>query len=303
MPRRPPIGQGVKKHSEELISLEDNAVNRFAQLRAYLNVGLVSEAELKLQSFREKYPNESSLVLMEAQVAKRQGQLQRAMELISRGLENNQQNPAAWRLRGEISLLMGDEEQAILDFRKSRELQDDPVTTLALAKAYLWIGRNEEAIAELIRAKEQPQAPLEAVTLLESTYRKLGRNDALQQLYTDALAESPDSVFWLNRAGSFALDQGRYDQAEELFEKASRLRQQTLAGQGAATGPDAEYSAALDGHLRSLLLAPAIPPPRAAPGSPRDWTVSFRRAASTSKPRMPLWPSSGWPRPRRNWGT
>lgn len=252
--------QGVKKYSDELISLEDSAVNRFAQLRAYLNVGLVSEAELKLQSLKEKYPNESNLVLLEAQVAKRQGQLPRAMELIGRGLESNQQNPAAWRLRGEISLLMGDEEQAILDFRKSRELLDDPATTLALAKAYLWMGRNDDAIAELLRAREHPQAPLEVVTLLESTYRKLGRNDALEQLYTQALAESPDSVFWLNRAGAFAIDQKHYDQAEEFFEKAARLRQQVLAGQKAAgAGPDGEYSAALDGFLRALLLAAGDP--------------------------------------------
>jgi tetratricopeptide (TPR) repeat protein len=252
--------QGVKKYSEELISLEDNAGNRFAQLRAYLNVGLVSEAELKLQSLKEKYPKESNLSLLEAQVAKRQGQLRRAMDLIARGLESNQQNPAAWRLRGEIFLLMGDEEQAILDFRKSRELQDDPATTLALAKAYLWIGRNDDAVAELLRAKEQPQAPLEVVTLLEATYRKLGRNDALEQLYTQALAESPDSVFWLNRAGAFAIDRKRYGQAEQLFEKAARLRRQTLAGQKAAgAGPDGEYSAALDGYLRALLLGAGDP--------------------------------------------
>lgn len=248
---------GVQKYSEELIALEDNAVNRLAQLRAYLNAGLVTEAERKLQSFKEKYPNEANIVVLEAQVAKRQGQLQRAMDLINRGLESNQQNAAAWRLRGEISLLMGDEDRAILDFQKSRTMEDDPATTIALAKAYLWAGRDDEAITELQRAAGQPQAPLEATTLLEATYRKLGRADALKQLYAGALAESPDSVFWLNRAGSFALDQGRYDQAEELFVKAAQLRQQVSAGQDAAL--DGEYSAALDGYFRAMILSAGDP--------------------------------------------
>jgi tetratricopeptide (TPR) repeat protein len=252
--------QGVRKHSEELISLEDNAVNRLAQLRAYLNAGLLGEVEQKLQSFKEKYPNESDAVLLEAQVAKRQGQLKRALDLVNRGLETNQQNAAAWRLRGEIFLLMGDEDQAVLDFRKSGTIEGNPVTMIGLAKAYLWAGRNEEAIAELRRAAREPQAPLEAATLLEATYRKLGRKDALTQLYADILAESPDSVFWLNRAGAFALDQGQYNRAEELFGKASELRRQRSAGQGTAgLALDAEYSAALDGYFRSLILGAGEP--------------------------------------------
>ena len=240
---------GVKKHSDELISLEDNALNRLAQLRAYLNVGLVSEAEPRLQSLKERFPEEPRTVLLEAQVAKRQGQLSRAMDLVNRSLENDPQNAAIWRLRGEVSLLLGDGDQAVLDFRKSRTLQDDPVTTIALAKAHLWAGRHDEALAELQRAAGQPGAPLEAMTLLEATYLRLGRHEALSQLYARVLAESPDSVFWLNRAGSYALSQGQYERAEELFGKACQLHPPA-----AGAAPDGQYSLALDGYFRSLIL-------------------------------------------------
>lgn len=258
--------EGVKHHSEELISLEDNAVNRLAQLRAYLNVGLVAEVEPKLRDFKEKYPGDSNLILLEAQVAKRQGQLKRAMDLINRDLETNQRSAAAWQLRGEIFLLMGDEDQAILDFRKSRAIDDGPVAAIGLARAYLGAGRNDEAIAELKRAAAQPQAPLEAMTLLEAAYRKLGRKDALNQLYAEVLAESPDSIFWLNRAGAFALDQGQSDRAEELFRKAIDLRRRSPAGQGqAGSVPDAEYSAAVDGYFRSLIQRAG------EPGSAGNW--------------------------------
>ncbi len=252
--------QGVKRYSEELLSLEDSAINRLAQARACLNVGLVVEAERQLRDLRERYPSESRTSLLEAHLAKRRGHLQRAMDLVNRNLEDNQQNAAAWRLRGEILLLKGDYSQAILDFRKSRAMQDDPVTTIALAKAYLWAGRDDEAIAELRRAGEHPDAPLEAATLLEATYRRLGRTDALAQLYADALAESPDSVFWLNRAGAFAVEQGRYDQAEGLFRKALQLQPLPSKSSGPATAPlDAGYSTALDGYLRSLILAAGEP--------------------------------------------
>ncbi|HNS19485.1 MAG TPA: tetratricopeptide repeat protein [Sedimentisphaerales bacterium] len=135
--------QGVKKYCEELLALEDSAINRLAAARAHLNVGLVGEAERQLQDLQAKYPSESRVSLLEAHLAKRCGQLPRAMDLVNRCLENDSRDAAAWQLRGEISLLMGDREQAILDFRKSLAIRDDPVTMIALARAQ---GRYDEAV-------------------------------------------------------------------------------------------------------------------------------------------------------------
>jgi tetratricopeptide (TPR) repeat protein len=241
--------QGVKRYAEELLTLEDSAVNRLAQVRACLNVGLVVEAERGLEGLKSKYPTESRALLMEAYVAKRRGQLQRAMDLAHRAVEGNPQDAAAWRLRGEVFLLLGDQGRALLDLRKSLVIQDDPVTAISLARVHLWSGRNDEAIAELRRAARHPETPLEALTLLEAAYRRLGRNEDLSQFYADVLTESPDSVFWLNRAGDFALNLKRYDQAEGFFRKALQLQQQKAGSQ-----PDGDYSAALDGYLRSLIL-------------------------------------------------
>jgi tetratricopeptide (TPR) repeat protein len=248
--------EAVQKYSEELLGLEDNVVNRLAQLRAYLDMGLVQEAGAKLQSFRAKYPNEPRAVLMEALVARRQGQLPRALELVNRYLAGEPQDASAWRLHGEISFLTGDAEHAILDFRKSRTLEDDPVTTVNLAKACLTTGRNDEAVDELRRLLGRSDAPLEARTLLESTYHRLGRTEALQQLYASTLAEFPDNVFWLNRAGAFAVEQKQYGRAEELYHKAYQLKQQAAANISAAEAVrDAQYGASLDGYLQALILA------------------------------------------------
>jgi len=246
----------VKTYSEQLLEQEDNAANRLAQIRAFLDLGLIQEAEHKLQSLKERYPDEPRLLVMEAFLATRQGQLERALELTNRNLEKNQQDAASWRLRGEISQLMGDYDQAILDFRKSRLLADDPDTAVALANAYVWAGRNEEAVSELLSLLKTPTAPVAARTLLERTYRRLGRGESLEQFYSETLAEFPDSVAWLTRAGAFAIDQRDFDEALRLYGKAYHL-QQAATSDVRQSGP--LRAAVLDGYLHSLLLSAGEP--------------------------------------------
>ncbi len=246
----------VKTYSEQLLEQEDNAANRLAQIRAFLDLGLVQEAEHKLQSLKERYPDEPRLLVMEASLATRQGQLERALELTNRNLEKNQQDAMSWRLRGEISQLMGDYDQAILDFRKSRLLADDPDTAVALANAYVWAGRNDEAISELLALLKTPTAPVAARMLLERTYRRLGRGESLEQFYSETLAEFPDSVAWLTRAGVFAIDRRDFDEALKLYGKAYRL-QQTVTSDVRQSGP--QQAAVLDGYLHSLLLSAGEP--------------------------------------------
>jgi predicted Zn-dependent protease len=141
--------EAIKKYSEELLSLEDTEENRLFQIQTFLGVGLVKEAEYKLQSFKEKFPDEPKSLLLEAWLAMTQGQLKRALELINRNLETNQENGAAWRLRGQVNLLMASYDQAIIDLKRSKSLSTEPLTRLALARAYQRAGRGEDAITEL----------------------------------------------------------------------------------------------------------------------------------------------------------
>jgi tetratricopeptide (TPR) repeat protein len=165
-----------------------------------------------------------------------------------------------WRLRGEIMFLRGDFDQAAADLKKSRSLADDPATTTMLAKAYQWAGRDDEAISELKGILDKPGAPQEAGFLLESIYLKLGRNDAVKQLHAAMLAQDPESVEWLTRAAAFAINQREYARAEELAEKAYKLRQQRATSQAPAEAVrDPRFTAALDGYLLSLILGAGEP--------------------------------------------
>lgn len=235
--------EAIKKYSEELLSLEDTEENRLLQIQTFLEVGLVKEAEYKLQSFKEKFPDELKSLLLEAWVAMRQGQLKRALELINRNLETNQNNAAAWWLRGQVNLLMASYDQAIIDLKRSKSLSAEPLTRLALARAYQRAGRGEDAITELEGMVDHPQAPVQARTLLEQMYWQLRKKEALKSFYDETLKKFPDSVDWYNRAGSFAIAVGEVDRAEQLYKQAWQKSKEKGAGDATA----------LEGYLWALI--------------------------------------------------
>jgi tetratricopeptide (TPR) repeat protein len=246
--------EAIKKYSEELVSLEENAENRLIQIQSFLRVGLLKEVEFKVQSIKEKYPNEPRIQLLEALLVMRQGQLQKALDLANRYIQNNQNNAVAWRIRGEINLYMANYDPAISDLKASKTLSDDPLTRLSLAKAYLQMKRFDDVITELKNTIDAPTAPVEARRLLEQVYTQLGRKDALKAFYDQTLAKFPDSVLWHNRAAAFAITTGEFDKAEQLYEKVYRAKRQAEGLPNAKDGiKDVQYAAAFDGYLRALV--------------------------------------------------
>ena len=236
--------QTVKRYSEELLSVEDTAGNRLSQIQTFLNVGLLKEAENKLQSFKDKYPDEKRALYFEANLATRQGQMQKAMDLTNRILETTQDNSSVWQLRGNINFFMGKYDQAILDLNKSKSLLDNPITRLLLAKAYLQNGLEEYAITELKNAIDNPQAPMESRLLLEQIYSRSGKKEELQRFYKTTLEKFPDDAFWLNRAAGFALFQKDSEGAEKLYTKALEISEaKKLPGTGEI----------LNGYLQAIL--------------------------------------------------
>jgi len=241
--------EAALKYSDELLGLEDSVENHLVQIQTFLNIGLVKEADLKVQSFKEKYPQERRAMLLEAALATKQGQLKTALQLTNRNLAGDQDNAAAWRLRGQINLLMADYEQAIKDLKLSKSLSDMPVTRIYLAKAYRHTALYEDAITELKGTIDTPAAPVEGRLLLEQIYMQLGRKEALNKFYEETLQKLPESVFWYNRFGVFAMAEGQFDRSEKLFGQAWQKSRKN--GKGNTT--------AFDGYLRSLVLGAGTP--------------------------------------------
>jgi len=247
--------EAAEKYSAELVSLDPSVDNHLIQIQSYLRVGLVKEAGLKLQSFTENYPDEPRTLLLRAWLSMRKGQLEDALDLTNRYLQGNADNAAGWRLRGEIYFYAGDMTKAINDFKKSKSLATEAVTRVVLAKAYLRIARYEAAITELKMAISAPQAPLDARLLLEEAYKKLERTDSLKKFYDDTINEFPGSVFWLNRAATFAIDSEEFDRAEQLFGKAFQIKHEAYTNTDKKDLRfDALYASAFDGYMRTLIL-------------------------------------------------
>ncbi|MBN2314871.1 MAG: tetratricopeptide repeat protein, partial [Sedimentisphaerales bacterium] len=219
--------KGVKLYAGELVKTEDTLENHLFQIQAFLRVGLIKEADLKLQSFKEKYPNEPRSLLLEAALAMKQNKLDEAMDLANRKLQNDSDNPSAWRLRGEINFYRKEFDKAVSDLKKSKTLSDMPETRVFLAKTYLQMERYEDAITELRNAINAPGAPMEARSLLEHIYLQLGRKSELKTLYEDTLEKLPNDPYWLTQASAFALQTGKYDEAIDYIDKCIRHAEST----------------------------------------------------------------------------
>lgn len=237
--------EAAKLYSEELLSLEDIAENRLLQIQTFLRLGLVKEAEYKVQSLKERYPDEPKILLVAAWLAMRQGQLARALDLANQNIEINQDDAAAWQLRGELNLLRADYAQAIIDLKRSKSLSAEPTTRIALARAYRRAGRYEDAVTELKSTINDPQSPIAARELLLEIYLQLDRKEDLRRLYDDTLRRFGNSVAWLNRAGAFALSQGDFSRAEQLYERALQM----------GSREDGARASVLAGYLHALVLS------------------------------------------------
>ncbi|UCG57667.1 MAG: tetratricopeptide repeat protein [Phycisphaerales bacterium] len=252
--------EAVRRYSEELLSLEDSMENRLDQIRAFLSIGLVKESEYKLESFKEKHPDEPEALLIEGWLAMRQGQLEKALALTNQCLQGGQENATAWRLRGQINHLMGNHDQAISDLRLSRSLSDSAITRIVLAKAYLQVGREDDAIIELKSTLAAAGPPVEARLLLEQIYIRLGKNEELKEFYDDILVKFPKSVYWHSRAGAAAIAMREYDRAEQLYGRAYEIGREVNPGQSAAeVVQDVQHARALDGYLQALVLGAGDP--------------------------------------------
>ena len=216
----------LMRYSKELLALEDTTKNQLMQIQAYLEAGLVNEANLKLESFRERNPDNPKGIMLEAWITMAKGQLKEALKLLNQNLEVNPESAVAWQLRGRVNRLLGNYDQAVEDLQKSKNIDANPRIQMELATAYHRVGRLTAAIGELVDALKNQQAPPRVRTMLEQLYMQAGRTADLEKFYKETLEKYPDSEFWNYRAGQFAMKQERYEEAEQPLLKSWELSQE-----------------------------------------------------------------------------
>ncbi len=221
----------VVKYSEELLAADNSSKNELLQIQIYLQTGLVEEGSLKLASFRERNPQNSQAMLLETESMMKKGHLDEALELANRNLEMDSENALSWWLRGRIKASLGDYDQAISDYQKSKSLDESVQIRMDLARIYQRIGKLTDAIGELTIVLQSAQAPSKARRMLEKLYKQTGKVEKLEKFYGQTLEKYPDGTYWLVQAGKFYSQQKNFGQAEKLLERAWQLSLEQTGGE------------------------------------------------------------------------
>ncbi len=235
----------ILKYSNELVKLDKSLDNQIVQIESLLEMGLSDEAQKQLNSLTEQYPDDARLAFLNAWLAAKQGKMAESLKLANRNLELDPANPRVWRLRGQINNAMNNFVEAISDFQKSKALTDNAEVRIDLARAYARTNSVEQAISELTIAADD-QGSLVARNMLEELYYATGNTERINKFYAETIAKYPNSVYWYNHAGNFALRLKEYDKALKFFDSAFQNSLKIKADL-----PDAE---SFDGKMRALLL-------------------------------------------------
>ncbi len=234
---------GVVKYSKELLKLDDSVDSQIIQIETYLEIGLIQEAEKLLGSFREKQPDEPRSLFLDAWLTSRQGKLADGLKLTNQLLEIDDSNPRNWRLRGQINSGLGNYNDAIEDFQRSKNIQDSADIRIDLAKTYVKAQKIPDAITELKLAIDRQESPIAARTMLEEIYLLSGQNDKLRSFYLENIEKYPQASYWYNQMAALEIREKNYTQAVRFYKEGWEQSQ--------AFGGNAN---SLDGYLGALLL-------------------------------------------------
>jgi tetratricopeptide (TPR) repeat protein len=210
----------LRQYLDTLLPMSKEAEDELWVLQRYLEFEFTDSIEGQIASFRDRYPENTYVLLLDAWLQMSRGKLQESMADVNQFLATNPEHSGAWRLRGRIYRLMGDYPKAIEALLRSKTLDPIPVNRIELANVYLENGQLEAAVGELRAGLNEPQAPMQIRSMLESIYEKRKRVNDLQIFYGETLDKYPDSVHWHFRAGKFAFDQKDFVTAESLLSKA-----------------------------------------------------------------------------------
>ncbi len=186
--------EGMKKYSEELLTLQDNVVNRLMQIQMYLNVGLVTEAGQKLRNLKEKYSADPRTAVIEALVAAGQGRYAEAIEGIDKCIRS-----------------AGPQTDAGLEYTAKKAQLLTTAYNATSDKMYL---QRAIAVYESLRAKWPKNTSVlnNLAYLLAQNNEKLA--EALEYART-AVEQDPDEANYLDTYGYLLYRSGKHAQAAQ----------------------------------------------------------------------------------------
>lgn len=156
-------------------------------------------------------------------LARQTGRLNEAIELISRAVALNDQEPAAFNNLGVAFQAAGLHGEAEIRYRQALALRTDYADAhYNLGVVLAVTGRYAEAELSYRKALEFKPDGVEACNNLAATLRELGRAEEAVELYRKAIGLRPSSDIYGNLAATLRVI-GRVKEAEEAYQKAIAL--------------------------------------------------------------------------------
>lgn len=235
----------MKAYLDSLTQKQLSTEQEIWLIQKYLEGGMSEPAEKQLNAFQGRYPSDNRIQLLSAWLDMTKGNFELALEKADKYIEKEPQNASAWRLKGRIYRLLNQPQQAIEALLRSKNIASDTAVIIELATLYSQTKQVEAAAGELNAALQNPQAPAQIRTLLESLYQDNKRWTELSQFYKQTLEKFPNDPYWTTRFGEFYLEQKDYGNALAMFEKVL-----AVTSQGGPGDP-----VALDNYLKTLIEA------------------------------------------------
>lgn len=207
----------VKQYLDMISRMDLEKETELWVLQKLIDAGFTEDAEKQLASFKDRFPDDSTALLIEAWTLMSKGRLDEALAMTNRYMETNTNNPGAWRLRGRIYRLMNQPRKAVEDLQRSKSLSDSPEVRMELSSVYVALNQETAAIGELMAGLDDPQTPLRAILALEALYQKYNRTTDLEKMYRSMLDKYPTSAFWHYRAGIFYQGQKDFEKAQQYL--------------------------------------------------------------------------------------
>ncbi len=259
---------GEKERAEEILqgiiaSHPDHVLSRRALTDIYLSAQELDKAEEQLRQAVNLQNNDPQLLTDLAYVLKRKRKFLEARSLHFEALELDPNKFAHYSEIGDLYMMMGDADNALLYLRKANQI--DPFNSLVsynLGRAYLDLNRFEQsegackaalqhdpemkygrtnlglnatlhlgwAYLNSGRLKEAEQCFRKNLHLMAPTYENLGRSLLRQEKYEEclqcflrAVELEPENAMYWNLVGNAHLELNQLDKAQTMMEKAIAL--------------------------------------------------------------------------------
>lgn len=192
---------------------------------AFLNIGETSAAQRIFESINPQSDYYVNSIIQLAILSEREGDTDRAVELLESGMEKFPENPGIVNYLGQIYRNKNDYSKAISIYEDYLGTHPDSQQIIySLAVTYFYNDNVDKSVTLMKSILEKDPDNADALNFIGYTYAEMGVNlDEAERMIRKALKLSPDSGYIIDSLGWVYYKRGKYDQALELIKKAASI--------------------------------------------------------------------------------